>query len=236
MIEMNSNEETAWSYWLNCKSHEFSGINIHRNARLNQSNQTIILVSKTGFNISIPTINKSMIEKKLEQLKSNPLPSIIDVINLLKDKFKQVSYVLYQACLDSEYQQRDIVPGVTHLDPEKMEALEELKRACSNLEWEHSSLNPESKNTFGIFVQNKLVAAAHYLVFPGKLASIGVLTHPQYRFQGYAHKVALSTINHAITFGYQPHYQTIIENFPAISLSRKLGFNHFGYSCRLKLK
>lgn len=84
MIEMNSQEKTAWSYWLNCKSLEFSGINVHRNPRLNKSNQIIILVTKTGINISIPTINNAMIEKKLEQLKSNPLPSIIDVINLQK--------------------------------------------------------------------------------------------------------------------------------------------------------
>jgi predicted GNAT family acetyltransferase len=230
MIEMNSQEKTAWSYWLNCKSHEFSGINVHQNPRLNESNQIIILVTKTGFNISIPTINNAMIEKKLEQLKSNPLPSIIDVINLLKDEIQTVRYILYQSSLDSEFQLRDIIPGVTHLDPEKMEALEELKQACSTLEWEHSSLHPESKNTFGIFVNNKLVAAAHYLIFREKLASIGVLTHPEYRFQGYAHKVALSTINNAIAFGYQPHYQTIIENFPAISLSRKLGFKQFGYS------
>jgi RimJ/RimL family protein N-acetyltransferase len=236
MIEMNSQEKTTWSHWLNCSSHEFSGINVHRNARLNELNQIIILVSKTGFNISIPTKNDAMIDKKLEQIKSNHLPSIIDVINLLKDEIKFARYILYQSCLGMEFQQREIAPEVIYLDPEKMEALEGLKRACSTQEWDHSSLNPESKNTFGIFVKNKLVAAEHYLVFPGKLASIGVLTHPSYRFHGYAQKAALSAINHAVSNSYEPHYQTIIENFPAIGLPRKLGFSQFGYSCRMELK
>lgn len=235
MIEMNSNEKAAWSHWLNCNHHEFSGINIHRNPRLNELNQIIILVSKTGFNISIPTKNKTKIEKELEPLKSHPLPSIIDVINLLKEEIKVIGYILYQSCLGPEFQQRALAPEAAHLDSDQMEKLDELKRACSTLEWDHSSLNPESKNIFGVFIQNKLVAAAHYLIFPGKLASIGVLTHPEYRFHGYAHKAARSAMNHAITCGYQPHYQTIIENFPAIGLSRKLGFKQFGYSCRIEL-
>jgi hypothetical protein len=82
--------------------------------------------------------------------------------------------------------------------------------------WDHTSPIPEFKNTFGIFVKNRLVAAAHYLVFPGELASKGVLTHPEYRFHGYAQKTALSAINHAVANGYEPHYQTIIENFPRL--------------------
>ncbi|MGD2026727.1 MAG: GNAT family N-acetyltransferase [Anaerolineales bacterium] len=236
MNEMNSNEKIAWSHWLNCNRDEFSGTNVHRNPSLNETNQIIFLVSKTGFNIAIPAINAEMIDKKLRQLKGNPLPSIVDVINLVKEETKFVSYILYQACLGSEFQQQENAPEVIHLDSEKMEKLAALKQACSTLEWDHSSLNPDSKNTFGIFVKNKLVAAAHYLIFPGKLASIGVLTHPEYRFHGYAQKAALSAINHAIANGYEPHYQTIIENFPAIGLSRKLGFSQFGYSCRIGLK
>jgi RimJ/RimL family protein N-acetyltransferase len=210
-------------------------VQIHPNDRLNKSNQIIILVSKAGFKISNPTKNFAGIGEKLELLKRYPLPSIMDIINLVKDDINNIRNILYQSGLGREYRHRDNFPDVTYLDSEKIKKLVGLKSICSPLEWNHGSLNLESKNTFGVLVRNKVVAAAQYLDFPGKLASIGVLTHPDHRFHGYAQKVARAALTHAISNGYEPHYQTIIENFPAIGLSKKLGFRQFGYSCRIEL-
>jgi len=63
-----------------------------------------------------------------------------------------------------------------------------------------------------------------------------MLTNPEHRHHGYALIATSAAVKHALDSGFKPHFQTIIENIPAVAFSKKLGFGQFGYSCRLELQ
>ncbi|MCP4673442.1 MAG: GNAT family N-acetyltransferase [Desulfobacula sp.] len=235
MIEMNLNEKDAWSFWLGCDFEDFNDFRLHSNPMLNESNQIILLVSKNGFNISIPSLRFKRIEDKLSHLYDLPIQAITDIINPLKNEIKKVGYILYQACPIDDFDCSNEPDSLIHLGQDDNFKLQELKAACSETEWGHSCLNFDSKNTFGVLNQRTLVSASHYLIFPGKLASLGMITHPNNRTQGYAQQAAIGAVKHALDCGLMIHFQTLIENTAAIALSKKLGFVQFGCSCRLEL-
>ncbi len=235
MIEMNSNEKDAWCFWLGCGFEDFNGFRLHFNPRLDKSNQIFLFVSKNGFNISIPSLRFKQIEEKLSHVYDQPIQTITDIINPLKNEIKKVGYVLYQACPIDDFDYSNEPDSFVHLGSEDKSKFQGLKEVCSETEWGHSCLNLDSENTFGILKQGTLVSAAHYLIFPGKLASLGMITNPNYRTQGYAQQATIGAIKHALNCDFNIHFQTLLENTAAIKLSKKLGFDQFGYSCRLEL-
>jgi len=235
MIEMNLNEKEAWSYWLGCEIEDFNGFHLHRNPKLNKSNEIIMLVSKNGFNISIPSHQYKRLENKLRHLNQSPIQTIPDIFNSIKNEIKRMGYILYQACPNEKFDYLKQADISVHLEQEAKTKLHELKDVCPEIEWSHSCLNLKSENTFGVIKDGALLSASHYLVFPGNLASLGMITHPAKRGQGYAQQATIGAVKHALNCNLMVHFQTLLENTAAIKLSKRLGFNHFGYSCRIEL-
>jgi hypothetical protein len=125
---------------------------------------------------------------------------------------------------------------LTKLDETHIPSLKELKVACKQLEWEHASLVFENLDTaFGALDGEEVVAVAHNLVFNGDIASIGIVTHPDYRSRGLVTALAVRAIHHALASCYHVIYCTMGYYQPAIRVARKLNFTPAGEYYMLRL-
>lgn len=82
---------------------------------------------------------------------------------------------------------------------------------------------------YGTFVNGVLGAAASMYPWTGsKLADLGVITLPDYRFQGLAKKIVRAISAEALRRGYEPQYRCQLENSASVAVAMGAGFEHFG--------
>lgn len=85
--------------------------------------------------------------------------------------------------------------------------------------------------TVGLFVDEQLVAAAGFTVWNGLLAHLAVVTHPNYRSQGYGKTVVSRATEQAFADGLLPQYRTS-DVWPwSVALAQSLGFHRFTTAC-----
>lgn len=133
----------------------------------------------------------------------------------------------------------DTVRGspVVKLDETHIPSLRELEAACKPIEWDHASLEYDDLSTaFGALDGEKVIAVAHYLVFEGDIASVGVVTHPDYRGKGLVTAVSVCAIRQALDNDIHVMYRTMGWNTPAIQVALKLGFEEAGEYWILRLE
>lgn len=116
---------------------------------LDASRQTIVLVSKHSVNVALPSQRYEHFTQHLEHLRDIPLVSLTGVFNALRPDVERFGYILYQAYADRKMFVHHPGDDVELLSAEQLGGLAGLKRACSELEWAHSSLHEGSHNTFG---------------------------------------------------------------------------------------
>jgi RimJ/RimL family protein N-acetyltransferase len=102
-------------------------------------------------------------------------------------------------------------------------------------EWEHSGIDRAHSELFGLFVDDRLVAVAHYAVWRPYAASLGVVTHPAHRGQGYGKVVVSAAMSDAFTRGHLILYQALASNAPSIRLAETLGCRLYGYTLGIHL-
>jgi GNAT superfamily N-acetyltransferase len=123
------------------------------------------------------------------------------------------------------------------LDESHITALKALEEACEEIEWDHASLDYDDLSTaYGVLDGETVAALAHYLVYEGDIASIGVITNPDYRGKGLVTAVSVLAIRHALEAGCHVIYRTMGWNSSAIRVALKLGFSEAGDYYILRLK
>jgi hypothetical protein len=110
------------------------------------------------------------------------------------------------------------------LTPADAGALERLRTACDETEWEHSGIAPQSTPVFGVFQGEALVAAASWELWDDAVAHIGVITHQRRRGRGHGRAVAGAIASYALSRGYIAQWQTLMSNAPSLAIARALGF------------
>jgi predicted GNAT family acetyltransferase len=119
--------------------------------------------------------------------------------------------------------------------PRDITALEDLKQACSALEWEHGGSQLGEQPVVGAFARDCLVAAAGYKIWGSAIAHISVVTHPQYRDQGYGKAVVSRLTAEALSRGLVPQYQTLEANIPSMAIGQGLGFERYATTTAVRL-
>jgi GNAT superfamily N-acetyltransferase len=122
------------------------------------------------------------------------------------------------------------------LAPQDITALADLKEACGALEWEHGGSQLGEQPVVGAFDRQCLVAAAGYKVWGSVIAHISVITHPQYRGQGYGKAVVSRLTAEALNRGLAPQYQTLEANIPSMAIGQALGFERYATTVAVRLK
>ena len=114
-------------------------------------------------------------------------------------------------------------------------ALDTLMHSCDPTEWDHGGSSID-QSLSGLFCGGQLVAVAGYEVWGDAIAHIAVITHPDFRGQGFGRSVVAHVAERAIAAGLLAQYRTLEANVPSIRIAASLGFQPYATSVAVRLK
>jgi GNAT superfamily N-acetyltransferase len=114
-------------------------------------------------------------------------------------------------------------------------ALWDLEVACAPLEWRHAGIGLDLPVVVGCEVKGRLVAVAGYTLWGKEVAHVGVVTHPEYRGQGYGKAAVAALTLYAGGRGLIMQYRALESNPASIGIAVSLGYRPYAstYSVRL---
>jgi RimJ/RimL family protein N-acetyltransferase len=122
------------------------------------------------------------------------------------------------------------------LDAADAPALERLRRACSETEWEHGGRELGAGLIAGVFAEDELAAVAGYEVWDGTIAHIGIVTHPAHRGRGLGASAVHHVARAALRSGLVPQYRALASNTPSLRIAARLGFVPYAESLAVRLR
>jgi predicted GNAT family acetyltransferase len=114
-------------------------------------------------------------------------------------------------------------------------AVNTLRAACTETEWEHGGSLLGERSSSGVFVDGQLVALAGYDVWAGIIAHISVVTHPAFRARGFGRSAVAHVVKRALLANLIPQYRTLEFNLASIRIADSLGFCHYATSVAVRL-
>jgi GNAT superfamily N-acetyltransferase len=126
--------------------------------------------------------------------------------------------------------------GAHVLLPQDITALEDLRSACSELEWEHGGSQLGDRPVVGEYSSDQLVAVAGYQLLGSEIAHIYVITHPQHRGKGYGKSVVSRITDEVLNQGLVPQYQTLEDNVSSMAIARSLGFERYATTVAVRFR
>ncbi|TMU85843.1 GNAT family N-acetyltransferase [Bacillus sp. BHET2] len=113
--------------------------------------------------------------------------------------------------------------------------LEELRDSCSEIEWQHSSIDEQKKPILLQILNGKVVAAGSWRRGESGFLSVGIITHPAHRGKGHGKKVVNALTKRGLTGGAIMHYQTLESNIPSVAIAQSLGYKRLGRTIAIRL-
>lgn len=127
--------------------------------------------------------------------------------------------------------------GSRRLDgPGHMLALTGLRRRVTREEWVDAGFEVPGRRQYGCFVHSELVCAGTLTPFRGQAASIGVLTHPAHRSQGFGSAMVSALTAEALIDSRAAQFRALEENRPALRIARVLGYVEDGRTFEVALR
>lgn len=127
-------------------------------------------------------------------------------------------------------------PAVRLLGDADRPALDALRAAVSAEEWEHSGDRALGATPVaGAFAEGALAAVSGYDVWGGRLAHLGIVTHPAHRGRGLGAAAVALAMETALAAGLVPQYRTLLSNAPSLAIARRLGFVGYATSLAVRL-
>lgn len=116
-------------------------------------------------------------------------------------------------------------------------ALERLRRACDPTEWEHAGGRELGAHPIaGVFTDGELAAVAGYEVWDGRIAHLGVVTHPAHRGRGLGANAVECVARAALQDGLVLQYRALASNAPSLRIADRLGFVPYAVSLAVRLR
>lgn len=123
------------------------------------------------------------------------------------------------------------------LDPADGPALERLRRAVDATEWEHGgSIEVGAHPVAGVFADGELVTVAGYDVWGGRIAHLGVVTHPAHRGRGLGASAVQRVARAALDAGLVPQYRALASNVASLRIAAGRGFVPYAVSLAVRLR
>ncbi|MCA1054271.1 GNAT family N-acetyltransferase [Rossellomorea aquimaris] len=113
--------------------------------------------------------------------------------------------------------------------------LEQLRESCTEIEWQHSSIDEEKSPILLRVLNDKAVAAGSWREGESGILSIGIISHPAYRGKGHAKAVVNALTNRGITSGATMHYQTLESNSSSVAVAQSLGYERLGRTLAIRM-
>lgn len=102
-------------------------------------------------------------------------------------------------------------------------------------DWDNLSESITPETSAACFAGETLAALATYEVWGGRLAHIGVVTHPVHRGRGHGRSAVAHLARMALAAGLIPQYRALESNIPSIRIAEALGFRCFATSVAVRL-
>jgi RimJ/RimL family protein N-acetyltransferase len=114
-------------------------------------------------------------------------------------------------------------------------AMNELRAACSEQEWQDGALSAAGEIRFGRFEGARLVAVAGLRDWPPDATGPCVVSHPGHRGRGHAAAVVSAVVSHALGAGKIMLYQTLLDNAASVAVATRLGFEQYASHIAVRL-
>lgn len=118
--------------------------------------------------------------------------------------------------------------------PADTSAIHRLRDAVTPEEWEHAGFAGHPPLA-GVFEEERLLAAAGFVVLEECVAHLGVLAHPACRGRGSGRRAVAVAAALAAGRGLLLQYQTLESNAPSLRIAAALGFEAFARSLAVRL-
>lgn len=115
-------------------------------------------------------------------------------------------------------------------------ALDALRGAVPAEAWGHGGGGYDGMPVFGAFVDGVLAARAGYEVWGGRIAHLGVVTHPAHRGRGLGAAVFASATRAALEAGLVAQHRALQSNTHSMHIARRLGFVPYATSLAVRLR
>lgn len=119
---------------------------------------------------------------------------------------------------------------ITQISPEGQrlsatdDRLAALHRACGDEEWAEAGFIFDWGVVYAIESAGEVIAAGSMTPFRGRLADVGLITHPDHRGRGCAKRLASRMIADALPDAEVVRYRALTNNAPSVAVARSLGF------------
>ena len=115
-------------------------------------------------------------------------------------------------------------------------AVNALRDACAELEWDHGGSAIGHEPTAGSFANGTLAALAGFETWGECIAHIAVVAHPRFRAQGHGRAAVALVARQALSRGLVLQYRTLEANTPSRRIADSLGFIHRATSLAVRFR
>jgi hypothetical protein len=176
--------------------------------------------------VTVVSVPGGVQEKCERELGSGPLPDFMDLPGWSRVFGRSITKMIgpaYDGFVASNKLVTSPLP-VRRLKPEDSPLLDGLKASCTEEEWDHASINPESDEPiFGCIIGDRLAGVAQNEPRTLEAVSPGVVTACDLRRRGVGAAVLAAANHDAFTTGRLVLYQTLLENQASIRLGESVG-------------
>jgi len=116
------------------------------------------------------------------------------------------------------------------------ERLAALRAACGEDEWAEAGFIFGQGVVYAMETDGDVLAAGNMTPFRGRLADVGLITHPDHRGEGWAKRLASQMVVDALPDAGVVRYRALTTNAPSLAVARALGFIWRGLNLVARLR
>lgn len=129
---------------------------------------------------------------------------------------------------DLWYTETPPTTGIARTEAADVGTVAHVRSGCDNQEWDESGLAEMPYRWVAMTAGGSAAAVAGYQLWGSDIAHLGVLTHREFRSQGYAREAATRAVTEALRARLLAQWRSRTGNEPSSRLARRLGFTWMG--------
>jgi RimJ/RimL family protein N-acetyltransferase len=239
-ILQSSTITTLDSYWADffaCPTTSFAQAHILvvPHAGLGDYHGIFFLRRKDALIISVPPADYAMYLSHFAGLTAGAFDDIAALLAQTPAAISQVigpAWIGYTDTTTLQPHQPSTARLLTNADAD---AFLRFRATCPARDWEHGGSGFARQSLAGQFIGDALVALVGYERWGEHIAHLAVVTHPDYRGQGYGMRVVRLLAGTVLAQGLIPQYRTLRANTPSMAIAAALGFVAYAESLAIRL-
>ncbi|MCC5801178.1 GNAT family N-acetyltransferase [Rossellomorea vietnamensis] len=228
-----------WAKFLGCDYSELLVPNVkvlHHSKSLDGYNGIYAFSNEISCIISTPPKYVSVLGKAVMNLRPDAVFDTEWLGQLLNGKHTKIIGPAFQGYVeDDSLLQASSSSVIEYKSEHHRTLLEELRESCSEIEWQHSSIDEQKSPILLQILNGKIVAAGSWRWGESGFLSVGIITQPAHRGKGHAKKVVNALTQRGLTSGATMHYQTLESNIPSVAIAKALGYKRLGRTIAIRL-